>query len=166
MGKIAECFTQVVTSPNAWLFLAFLIVLIVLFIKMSKSGLFKVNTKSVQIGNSEIERTILAKQNNLAYSYIMALEPIIDEDDELKHYITMCMLEKVYNEVIKWIITNHMSTSKEYVHLKQEEITCLINSLAVNPKIRSKEFIDKVKDWTKDLIEKLVQVRELYESKC
>lgn len=163
MEKIVVSLKEVVTSPNAWLFLLFLVVLVILFIKMSKSGLFKVNTKTLQIGNSEIDRKILEKQNSISYSYIMALEPIIDEDGELQHYITMYMLEKVYDEVIKWIIANHMSTSKEYVQMKQQEITCLVSSLAVNPKVRSKEFMDRIKDWTKELIERLVQVRELYE---
>lgn len=165
MEKIAEYFKEIVTSPNAWLFLLFLVIVLVLLIKMSKSGLFKVKTKSIQIGNTETERTILTKQNSLAYSYIMALEPIIDEDDELKHYITMCMLQRVYAEVIKWILENHISTSKEYVSLKQEEITYLVSSLAVNPKIREKEFTDRMKGWTKELIERLIQVRELQEKK-
>lgn len=153
---------EIVTSANAWLFLLFLSVVLILAIRLIKTGAIKVKTKSLQIGNTETERKILEKQNNLAYSYIMALEPIIDEDDELQHYITVCMLEKVYDEVIKWIIANHMTTTKEYVQLKQEEIVYLISSLAINPKIRSKEFVDRVKEWTKEIIERLVQVRELY----
>lgn len=164
MEKIIESLKEIVTSPNAWLFLLFLVIVLVLLIKMSKSGLFNVKTKTIQIGtlsNSENERLILTKQNNLAYSYIMALEPIIDDDDELKHYITMCMLQKVYAEVIKWILANHMSTSNEYVELKQTEIISVVTSLAVNPKIREKEFTDRIKTWTRELITKLVQIREL-----
>lgn len=164
MEKLFESLKEIVTSPNAWLFLLFLVVVLILVIKMSKNGLFNVKTKTIQIGaigNSENERLILTKQNNLAYSYIMALEPIIDDDDELKHYITMCMLQKVYAEVIKWILANHMSTSNEYVELKQTEIVSVVTSLAVNPKIREKEFTDRIKSWTRELITKLVQVREL-----
>lgn len=161
MEKIAEYFKEIVTSPNAWLFLVFVVVVLVLLIKMSKSGLFKIKTKVFQIGYSENERIILTKQNQLAYSYIMALEPIIQEDGELKKYITLCMLQKVYAEVIKWILANHMNTSDEYVTLKQEEITYLVSSLAINPKIRNKEFTDRMKGWTRELIERLVQVREV-----
>ena len=165
MEKIVESLKEVITSPNAWLFLAFVVIVLVLILKMIKHGLLNVKTKSFQIGNSERERVILTKQNQLAYSYIMALEPIIQEDDELKRYITVCMLEKVYDEVVKWILANHMNTSEEYVILKQEEITYLVSSLAVNPKIRSKEFVDRMKSWTKELIERLVQVREVNSGK-
>ena len=73
MEKLFESVKEIVTSPNAWLFLLHLVVVLILVIKMSKNGLFNVKTKTIQIGaigNSENERLILTKQNNLAYSYI------------------------------------------------------------------------------------------------
>lgn len=130
---------------------------------MSKSGLFSLKTKNLQIGNSEIERTIIRNQTDLAYLYIMALESKIDADHQFNFYITRYILEKVYDEVIEWITFNHITTAKEYIEIKQEKITYLVNGIGVNPKIQTKEFKERMNGWTKELIERLVQVRELYE---
>lgn len=165
MEKIADVFKDVLLSPNAWLFLVFLIIVTVFFIKMSKAGLFSLKTKNLQIGNSEIERTIIRNQTDLAYLYIMALESKIDADHQFNFYITRYILEKVYDEVIEWITFNHITNSKEYVEIKQEKIIYLVDGIGVNPSIQTKEFKDRMKGWTKELIERLVQVRELYEKK-
>lgn len=165
MEKVVDGLKEILTSPNAWLFLLFLIIMLVMFIKMSKAGLFSLKTKNLQIGNSEIERTIIRNQTDLAYLYIMALEAKIDADHQFNFYITRYILEKVYDEVIEWITFNHITTAKEYIEIKQEKITYLVNGIGVNPKIQTKEFKERMNGWTKELIERLVQVRELYERK-
>lgn len=165
MDKVIDGLKEILISPNAWLFLVFLSIVIVMFVKLSKAGLFSLKTKNLQIGNSEIERTIIRNQADLAYLYIMALESKIDSDHQFNFYITRYILEKVYDEVIEWITFNHITTAKEYIEIKQEKITYLVNGIGVNPKIQTKEFKERMNGWTKELIERLVQVRELYERK-
>lgn len=165
MDKVIDGLKEILISPNAWLFLVFLSIVIVVFVKLSKAGLFSLKTKNLQIGNSEIERTIIRNQADLAYLYIMALESKIDSDHQFNFYITRYILEKVYDEVIEWITFNHITTAKEYIEIKQEKITYLVNGIGVNPKIQTKEFKERMNGWTKELIERLVQVRELYERK-
>lgn len=158
-----ETIGNVFTSSNAWFITIFLIFALVLFLLLVKKGVLRINTKSLQLGTTEIERTIIRNQADLAYLYIMALEPKIDKDKKFNFFITRYILEKVYDEVIEWITFNHITTAKEYVEIKQEKVIYLVNGIGVNPIVQTKEFHERMKEWTKELIERLVQVRELYE---
>ena len=160
-----ETIKVILSGSNAWCVILFFIFVFTVLSLFAKNGYISIKTKNLQFGNSEIERTIIRNQTDWAYLYIMALEPKIDVDKQFNFYITRYILERVYDEVVEWITFNHISTNKAYVQIKQEKICALVYGIGVNPILQSKEFTERMYNWTEELITRLLQIREYYEGK-
>ena len=159
-----ETIKDVLTSGNAWFILIFLAVVIVMGLILGRIGLIKVNTKHVQIGNELTQRELVRRQVETAYTFVMSLEgKIITEGSTYDRYITKYILERVYDKVIEWIIFNHITTNQLYVQDKQENIENLVYTMVVDDDFKTPEFKRRMDNWVKELIEQLVQVKEIYQ---
>lgn len=78
-------------------------------------------------------------------------------------YLTKYILERVYDKVIEWIIFNHITTNQLYVQDKQENIENLVYTMVVDDDFKTPEFKRRMDNWVKELIEQLVQVKEIYQ---
>ena len=155
-----ETIKDVLTSGNAWFILIFLVVVIV----MGRIGLIKVNTKHVQIGNELTQRVLVRRQVETAYTFVMSLEgKIITEGSTYDRYLTKYILERVYDKVIEWIIFNHITTNQLYVQDKQDNIENLVYTMVVDDDFKTPEFKRRMDNWVRELIEQLVQVKEIYQ---
>lgn len=160
-----EAIKDILNGTNAWLILGFLAFLIILIFVLSRTGMIKINSKHIQIGNELTQRELIRRQVEAAYVFIMSLYGKIPDEERGKKfggYKEKCILEKVYDKVIEWIIFNHITTNQLYVEDKQESICNLVYSMDVEDKYKTKEFKERMYIWTKELIEKLVQVKEVY----
>lgn len=159
-----ETIKDVLTSGNAWFVLIFLVAVIVIGLILGRIGLIKVNTKHVQIGNEQTQRELVRRQVETAYTFVMSLEgKIITEGSTYDRYLTKYILERVYDKVIEWIIFNHITTNQLYVQDKQENIENLVYTMVVDDDFKTPEFKRRMDNWVKELIEQLVQVKEIYQ---
>lgn len=159
-----ETIKDVLTSGNAWFILIFLVVVIVIGLILGRIGLIKVSTKHVQIGNEQTQRELVRRQVETAYTFVMSLEgKIITEGSTYDRYLTKYILERVYDKVIEWIIFNHITTNQLYVQDKQENIENLVYTMVVDDDFKTPEFKRRMDNWVRELIEQLVQVKEIYQ---
>ena len=164
MDKFAEGLKEVLTSPNAWMFLLFVTFALFVLNRMAKSGLLSFKGKGLRLGSDEKELTIIRNQAQWAHLYIMSRKgKLIDEkSSELTRVICENILEKVYDKVIEWITFNHINSSNTYVEIKQSEIKCLVYSLVVSETFKTPEFEQRMNGWVKEVILNLITIRKEY----
>ena len=155
---------DLMNSPNGTMVLCFAGAALVLAMFMSKKGLLGVHTKYVTLGATSREDTIKDNQMENAYLFITGLEAFISADNtKYSCFKTKWILEKIYDEVVTWIMHNHIRTDDVYVRQKSDKLRSLIYTLGVEDEFKSPEFAEQMDGWTKELIRRLVSVRSVYE---
>jgi hypothetical protein len=160
-----EAIKEVLTSSNSLQILIFVTLLILLGVLLIRGNYLRIRTQHLKIGTDETERAILRQQIEYSNQYITGLYGLIKSKypkfDTIK---TKYILEVVYDEVVNWISFNHISKSEIYIMVKQEKIRGLIFEMDVTEGIKSNEFKELMNAWTKEIINRLVDIRE-YNSK-
>lgn len=150
------------TSPDAVFFLIFLIILVVILAILGKKGILIFDIKGVKLGYSERERTIIRQQSEWAKLYCDSMEPLLPHPEGYDIWKSKYILECVYDEILTWITYNHISTNDSYIEIKQNKLIFLITSLTVKKEFQNTKFNDFIRKETKFIIQKLVQIREVY----
>ena len=151
------------TLNGSWQTLLFMFATIIMIIVLIKSDYLKIRTTHVKIGVDEKERAILRQQTEWTYQYVTGLYGTISEKYPLINPLkTQYVLEKVYDEIVVWIMFNHITRSEMYLMVKQEKLRGVVLSMDVNDAIRSDEFGKQMNAWTKEIINRLVDIREYY----
>lgn len=158
---------DVLTSQNGILISVLLLVLIIMIlaltIALGKSGLLKINTKYVTLGNKVSERELIRRQIEKAHEFVMSIEgKIVSSETNYDEYFVKYILERVYDKVIEWITFNHITVNQLYIQDKQDTILNLIYALPISDDFKTPEFKHRVENWVKELIEQLVNVKTLY----
>ena len=153
--------SDVLTSGNASSVLLTILLLIIIIAILAKLGIFRLNVKGVNIGGDEDERAIIRQQTEWSQLFILGLQkhPVFKGYDG---YHTLWVLEKIFDEVLNWIVFNHISDSENYISIKQEKLWNLILTLVTEDKFTSQEFQDIVYENTEKLIKRLVYIRKNY----
>lgn len=156
-----ESIGNVLISNNAIAVLVTLLTLVIVAAVLAKVGIFQFKGKGVTIGGDEDERAIIRQQTEWTQLFIQSLQqlPIFEGNDT---YHTLYVLEKVFDEVLNWIVFNHISDGENYISIKQEKIWNLIQTLVTDKKFTSLEFKQTVYDNTEVLIKRLVYIRKNY----
>lgn len=156
-----ESISNVLTSGNAVAVLLTLIVLVVILAILAKKGIFQFNGKGVTIGDNEDERAVIRQQTEWSQLFIQSMRqlPIFDGSDT---YHTLYILEKAFDEVLSWIVFNHISDSENYISIKQEKVWNLIQTLVEDKKFTTEEFKQIIYSNTEVLIKRLVHIRKNY----
>jgi hypothetical protein len=158
-----QAISEVLRSGNALQVLIFLTVIMIFFVLLVKSGIIAIKTKHLRIGQAEREREIIRRQVEAAHDFIMSIEGKLDADtNQCNKYFTRYILERVYDKVIEWVMFNNISNSPMYVEDKQETICNLIYTFPIGSTFKTPEFKKRMKNWTQELIARLVQMREIY----
>lgn len=155
----------VLTDTNTWQVLLFLVFLVVIVIIAGKKGLLSVKAIGIRLGTDETERNIIRQQTEWAYLYIMSLQSKIETNGDYNGYFTKYILERIYDKTVEWITFNHLHTKNAYIEIKQEEVCALVYSLGVKDEFKTPEFKKRMCNWVRELIEHLVQIREIYNNK-
>lgn len=156
-----ESIGNVLTSNNAIAVLITLLILVIVAAVLAKVGIFQFKGRGVTIGGDEDERAIIRQQTEWTQLFIQSMQqlPIFEGSDT---YHTLYILEKVFDEVLNWIVFNHISDSENYISIKQEKIWNLIQTLVTDKKFTSTEFKQVIYDNTEVLIKRLVYIRKNY----
>lgn len=156
-----ESISNVLTGGNAVAVLLTLIVLIIILAILAKKGIFQFNGKGVTIGDNEDERAVIRQQTEWSQLFIQSMRqlPVFEGSDT---YHTLYILEKAFDEVLSWIVFNHISDSENYISIKQEKIWNLIQTLVIDKKFTTEEFKQVIYDNTETLIKRLVHIRKNY----
>lgn len=156
-----ESISNVLTSGNAVAVLLTLIVLIIILAVLAKKGIFQFSGKGVTIGDNEDERAVIRQQTEWSQLFVQSMRqlPIFEGSDT---YHTLYILEKAFDEVLNWIVFNHISDSENYISIKQEKIWNLIQTLVIDKKFTTEEFKQTIYDNTEVLIKRLVHIRKNY----
>jgi len=158
--------TGLLNSPNAPLVLLAGLLVFFVAVTLSKHGLLGIHTKYVTLGATNKEDTIKTHQKEAAYLFIMSLHSKVDADAKFNGWKTKCILELVYDEVIDWIFQNHITTNEDYVQIKQEKLRSIVYNVPdLQEQFKTKEFADRMDKWTKELIDRLVRIRNVYSGK-
>lgn len=157
-----ETIRDVLMSPNVTVILVFLAFVFVLAIVLSKTGLLNIHTNVVQIGAAMQERNIIRQQIEWVKLHCEGMESQLPKPEGYDTWRGRYILECVYDEYVTWITFNHLSTDSAYVEIKQDRIVNLVESLVEREEFRTKEFEKTLRDDTREALEKLVQIREVY----
>ena len=157
-----EAIKEVLNGGNAVFILSFVLAVIILVVIFIRHGFISIRTKHVKIGKVKPEREIIRRQVETAHEFIMSIEGKIPRTEQYGGYFTRYILERVYDKVIEWIMFNHITMSQMYVEDKQDCICNLVYLFDVGDDYKTPEFNCRMRTWTKELIEKLVQIRDLY----
>lgn len=154
-----------INGSNGWIVALIIVLIVFSAIILVKNGILRIHTKKFSVSSSnESERATIRHQIEMAHLTCMAFEEKIPKDfDGYDYYRSKYILELVYDEIISWIMFNHIDTSERYVSLKQNIVWKLVLSNTYSEKMRSKKFQKEVFDGIKDLIDNLVLIRQQYE---
>lgn len=156
-----QAIEKILLSDNSAIVLFFLVIIILLLAHFSKKGVFKWHTEKLTIGASENERAIIRQQVEWAELEIESLASmeIFSHVDEWR---TKYILEKMFDEILQWIIFNHIKDSPEYISIKQEKIWNMTQTLVVREEFRSDEFKDFIYKEVDKIIKRLIFLRRQY----
>ena len=157
-----ETIRDVLMSPNVTVILVFLAFVFVLAIVLSKTGLLNIHTNVVQIGAAIQERNIIRQQIEWVKLHCEGMESQLPKAEGYNTWRGRYIAERVFDEYVSWITFNHLSTDSTYVEIKQDRIVNLVESLVEREEFKTKEFEKMLRDDTREALEKLVQIREVY----
>lgn len=156
-----QAIEKILLSDNSATVLFFLVIIIILLAHLSNKGVFKWHTEKLTIGASENERAIIRQQVEWTELEIesLASAEIFSHVDEWR---TKYILEKLFDEVLQWIIFNHIKDSPEYISIKQEKIWNMTQTLVIREEFRSDEFKDFIYKEVDKIIKRLIFLRRQY----
>ena len=157
-----ETISTILTGPNAFVVLIFLAFVSVILFILVKSGAIRISTPNMSINTGDVERNIIRQQLDYVSLHLNGLEAKLDKPDDYNEYLGKLIIEKVFDEYVNWITFNHINKSPAYVEIKQERVVSLIRQYTVKEEFRSEEFEDLIRKDTKEVIEALIRIREVY----
>lgn len=163
-----EAISTTLTSPGAWQVLLTIIVIVLMIIIMAKAGLLKIHTKVVSLGESydegkRVNQRVIRRQIEYAEAFCTNLLADIEQMFPEQNYggwKTHCILEMVYDEIVKWISFNHITYDDVYINNKVTVIRALVMRNNPVDMFKTPEFEAKIAEWVKIMVKQLVAIRE------
>lgn len=162
-----EAIGNVFMSPMGWQVLLTIILIVLLLIIMVKSGMLKVHTKYVQLGEydrgKKINQRVIRRQIEYAEGFCTNLLADIEHmypEQAYGGWKTHCILELVYDEIIKWISFNHITNDDIYINNKVVIIRAIVMKCDPADFFKTPEFEGKIKEWVTQMVKQLVLIRE------
>lgn len=152
-------------SNNGWIIALLIAVIAFLIIKSAKAGLFSFKSDKIKIGKDArlTEQAVIRHQIEFAKTAIEGFERDIPKSENYDQFRGRYILEKLFDEVINWIIFNHIERTKTYVSIKQDIIISIIKKHTINDIYAQQDFVKQVKKYVEYMINKLVDIREEYQ---
>lgn len=160
-----EAISNVFTSGNA-IPVGIMIGVFVLFIAfLARKGLFSFYAKGVSLGNGDKERNIIRHQIDYVESHCTDFFTRVKKTEKFNDWEGKYITEKVFDVFVRIISYNHINVEDTYVDLRQSEVWKVIQEHLTaddSEYYSSKEFKEIIYKEVKDIIEKLVKIREFY----
>lgn len=156
-----ESITSILNGSNGVLVIVAVVAIALILIRLSKKGVFTLHTSFLSLGVADKEREIIRHQIEASHAAVLlAMEELNVSDDWHTRYI----FERVYDKVVEWVIFNHVSTSPLYIESKFMAVYNLCTSLGM-VELREDENKNKLKEWVRNIVGQLVDIREYYSDK-
>lgn len=163
-----EAIGNVFTSPQGWQVLLTIVVVVLMLIIMTKSGMLKIHTKFMSLGESydagkKMNQIVVRRQIEYAEAFCTNLLADIYNMFPEQNYggwKTRCILEQVYDEIIRWISFNHITNDDIYINNKVTIIRSLVMKNDPVDIFKTKEFENKIHEWVVIMVKQLVMIRE------
>ena len=148
---------DLVKSGNGWL----VVLLIAAVIMTVRMGHLKVKTDKLMIGkeSGEKQRLLMKKQTEYAKNACIGFEKRIPRFDGYNQYLGTLIVEKVYDEIVDWIMINHIEDDEDYIESKQEIVWNIVTTETLDDRMRSDKFKKQVYSCIEGIIKRLVQMR-------
>lgn len=155
-----ETIVELAKSGDLWL----VVVILVLGFIAARQGYLKYKGDKLSLGRdmSENERTIIKNQTEHAKWYVEAFEKEIPDYEGYDIYHGKYIIEVIYDEVVKWVVFNHIQNTQSYIKIKQRTIWSIVQTMTTEEVMRTSEFKKKVYKGVEELIKDLVAIREEY----
>lgn len=163
-----EAFSNIFTSPGGWQVLLTAIVIVLMLVIMAKAGLLRVHTKFVSLGESydrgkKVNQKVVRRQIEYAEGFCTNLLADIYQmfpEQAYGGWKTRCILEQIYDEIIKWISFNHITESDTYIDNKCVVIRAIVMRNEPADFFKTQEFETKIHEWVVSMVRQLVKIRE------
>lgn len=156
-----EAIGKILTDDSAAIVLCFLMTVVIVVIVTASKGIMSVQTKNFSFGASSREREIIRRQVEVAHD---CLASAMAKQNSGENYHTLYVLERVYDKVVEWIVFNHINTLPIYIQAKQDAVWNLVLSLNPPKEFKTAACEKRVREWVREVIEKLIEIRKLYEN--
>ena len=153
-----ESVERLISSGKGW----FVLIIIGLIVVAVRMGYMKVKTDKIMIGKTSSEKTrlLMKKQSEFAHTSCTAFEKRIPRFDGYNEYLGKYVVEMCFDEIVDWIMINHMEDSPDYIETKQEKIWNIVTNSTVDARMRTDKFKKQVDSFISDLIKRLVTMRD------
>ena len=163
----AEAVQNILTSPDSWITLIFLLVFFIVSVILVKTGFLSVNTGKIRLSSRDKEQRVMREQITYAHSVCMGTMQQILRDDTMKTVDPIHVervVEKVYDEVIQWIAFNHLTADELYLKNKVKKIQLIIDTY-IPPDKKHDIFDELIETTVREMVKELVEIREWYSKK-
>lgn len=153
---------DIINSPNfVHAFCACIIIIVIAWL-LSKSGLLTVHTKYVTLGMADKERNIIRQQKIYAKQSCDAFGQYIPKKDGYNEWRGRCIAEYVFDEMVDWIVLNHIESTDRYIQLRQNSVWNIIQANVEKPEHSTEEFKEAVFKKVAEDIKALEAIRKQY----
>ena len=150
----------IVNGPNFKTFsIVFLILAFATFIFV-RSGILTIHTKYVSMGIADKERTILRNQMIHAYQSCMGFLPSIPRLEGFTEERAQNICEKIYDEMVNWIVLNHITDEESYISIRQESVWNIILMNIINLDYNNAKFKEAIYKNVENDIKMFVKIRK------
>jgi hypothetical protein len=153
-----------INGPYGLILIFLVMVIVIMAIMCVRTGLIRVKTDTVEIGNtySERERTIIRNQIQYINMAVEAFEHRIPKDENYDEDRGKYILQLMSKQMIEWVIFNHIEENKVYIENRQEQLWNIVLANVEKDYLRSEFFKQDIYDYTKMIIHRLVAIRKEY----
>lgn len=158
----------VLTSDNLWQSVIGIGALIILFAILTKKGLISFKGYGLKVGNNdsrETERNIIRSQIQYVKSAVSDFYDEIPNFDGRNEWKLRFICEKIVSIFMDIISLNHISRERIYTEMKQAAIWAVIINNTDSSIMTSDEFKEKVYSKTTEILDKLISIREYYNTR-
>ncbi len=160
-----EAIGNIFTSANGVTVGVLILIIIALVFICARLGIVKIKTDKLSVGMNagEVERTIIRNQIGWVKKACRAFEGQVPQPEGYNQYRTKFILEILLDEIIEWIIFNHIEDKKTYIEIKQDIIWNIVLANVDKKEMRSEKFHKAINEYVEKVIKGLVAVREEYD---
>ena len=156
----AEAIATIATSKAFIPTLIFIAASIIVLVIGIKKGWFSYKGKGFVIGADENERRIIRQQMEYVHTKCDSLISYLPKG--LDYYRSLYVISRFEDFFQSIIIYNHIKNDTEYIQLKYEMAYALILKKTEHEYFRSEEFKKWFYDLVREIIDRLVTIRQTY----
>lgn len=158
-----QAIQEVLISNNFWKSVIGIGALVILFAVLARKGLISFKGHGLNVGNSEVERTIIRNQIMFCKTEISDFYNKVPYFEGRDDWRVKYIMEKCLDVLVDAVSLNHITKEPVYIELKCRAVWDEVLQNTDNTNILTADFKKVVYDETKHIIEKLVEIREYYD---